>query len=275
MTTDAIVPLSWYKRLSVRSLLAKSLWDRRTMTLLIGIGIGLMALLVTGMFPSLEEALVDFDMGQGVTDLLGGASLATPEGWLSAEVWSIVAPFGIVALVMIDGARSIASEEEERSIGLLAANPIGRIRILRDKSIALVVHALIAASLIGLFSWVSILIIGLDMDASKMWAATLHLAMLGFMFAGTTALVSTIVGKRTHAILIVFGIAGVAYILAAMLPLFEGAADWAKISPWFYYWGDNPLVGGVNWGYIGIMAAITAALFVAAGYLFTKRDLPG
>ncbi|KAA3639824.1 MAG: hypothetical protein DWP92_04125 [Armatimonadetes bacterium] len=275
MTSETIVPLSWYQRLTVRSLLAKSLSDRRIMTLLVGVGVGMMSLLVTAMYPSLESSLADLDLGQGMTDFLGGASLGTPEGWLSAETWSIVAPIAIVALALIDGARSIASEEEDRSIGLLAANPVGRLRILSDKSIAICVHVLVAAGIIGVLSWLAVLIVGLDMNASRIWASTLHLAFLGLMFAGATALVSAVVGKRSTVMLIVGGVAGVAYIVATMLPLFEGVADWARISPWYYYWGDNPMIHGVNWVYIGIMAAITAALFSITGYLLTKRDLPG
>ncbi len=275
MTTETIVPLSWYQRVTVRSLLAKSLSDRRIMTLLVGIGVGLMSVMVTAMYPSLESSLADLDLGQGMTDFLGGASLGSPEGWLSAETWSIVAPIAIVALALIDGARSIASEEEERSIGLLAANPVGRVRILSDKSIAISVHVLVATGIIGLLSWLAVLIVGLDMDASRIWASTLHLAFLGLMFAGATAVVSAAVGKRSKVMLMVGSIAGVAYIWATMLPLFEAVADWAKVSPWYYYWGDNPMINGVNWGYIATMAVITVVLFGVAGYLFTKRDLPG
>ncbi|MEZ5175197.1 MAG: ABC transporter permease subunit [Acidimicrobiia bacterium] len=273
--TSGIVPLSWYRRVSIRSVFAKSLADRTTMTVLTGVGVGLMAFAVTAMFPSLEESLKELDLGSGFADFFGGASLATPAGWLSAEMWSIVAPFAIVALVLVDGARSVGSEEEERMIGMLAANPISRTRILAEKSGAVVVHMLVASALMGLLSWLAVIVIGLDLDANLIWGATLHLALLGFMAAATTVAVSALVGKRAKAMVVVGAIAAVAYISASMLPLFDQAAGWAELSPWYYYWGENPLIHGVNWGFIAIMGAIGTAVFGCAGLVFVRRDLPG
>lgn len=275
MTTDTIVPLSWYQRISIHSLLAKSVVDRRILTLGIGLGIGLMSLGVVAMFPSIESALLDLDLGKGFSDYFGGENLATPAGWISAEVFTILAPGAVVALALVDGGRSLASEEEERLVGLLASNPIGRIEILALKSAAIVIHVIIASLLIGLFTWVGVVAFDLKMDAVNVGAATLHLAFLGIMFAGAIVLVTAAVGKRMLSILIVAGIGAASYIVASLLPVSPDLAGWAKISPWFYYWGDNPLVTGVNWIYLGAMAAVAGSLFALAGYVFTNRDLPG
>jgi len=274
MTTDTIVDLSWYQRLSVRSLLTKSLSDRRIMTVLVGAGIGIMAILVTAMYPSLEESLADFDLGAGFDAFLGGVGISSPEGWLSAETWSIMAPIAIVALAIVDAGRSIAAEEEERSIGLLGSNPMSRTRILTAKSIAIVVHVCVASAIIGAMSWAAIVVVDLDMDASLAFAAAAHLALLGVMFGGFAVLVSAAVGKRMRSVLIVSAIAGISYIVATMLPISEDFATWAKVSPWFYYWGDVPLVNGVNWGYLGVMALIASVAFGSAIAVFQRRDLP-
>jgi len=274
MTTDTIVQLSWYQRLTVRSLLTKSLSDRRVMTLLVGVGLGVMAFLVTAMFPSLEESLADFDLGEGFDAFLGGAGISTPEGWLSAEIWSIMAPVAVVVLAIVDAGRSVAAEEEERSIGLLGSNPMSRSHILTQKSIAVGAHVLVASAVLGVMSWASIIVVDLDMDASRALAAAAHLAMLGVMFGAIAVLVSAAVGKRMRAVLIVSGVAGVSYIVATMLPISEDFASWAKISPWYYYAGDVPLVNGVNWAYLGVMAAVAAIAFGLALAVFRKRDLP-
>ncbi|MDA2978323.1 MAG: hypothetical protein O3B42_00905 [Actinomycetota bacterium] len=225
--------------------------------------------------PSLESALAEFGLGQGLNDFFGGASLASPEGWISAEVFSIFAPGAVVALALIDGGRSIAAEEEDRLVGLLASNPIGRAMMLSHKSIAIVIHVAIASFLIGLFTWGGVAVFSIDMPAANVWAATIHLVFLGIMFTGAIALVTAATGKRMRSIVITGTIAAVSYIVASLLPVSPDLAGWAKISPWFYYWGDNPLVRGVNWVYIGVMASIAGGLFAAAGYVFTRRDLPG
>lgn len=275
MSTNAIVPLSWYQRLRVRSVLTKNLADRRVMTLLIGISVGSMAFLVAAMFPALEDTLAEFDLGPAFDSFFGAAGMSTPEGWLSTEVFSIMAPGAIAALVIVDAARSIASEMEDLSIGLLVSNPISRGRVIRDKSIAIVVHCIVASALIGLFTWLGVVVIDLDMDPNFVWSAALSLALLGFMVGGTSALFAVLIGKRTVAMIAVGGIAFVAYMVSVLLPINADLAGWAKLSPWYYYWGDDPLVNGINWVNLGVMATIGFVMFGLAIVVFGRRDLRG
>jgi ABC-2 type transport system permease protein len=277
MTTESsFAQLSWYRRMSIGSVLSKSLFDRLGLTLAIGLGLGAMAFFVAALYPSLEETLLDIDLPDSMDAFLAGSDLASPVGWMTAEIYSIMAPLAIVALAIVDGAKSIAAEEEERSIGLLAANPVSRARLLVDKSTAIVVHVVVASVLSWLLLWAGVVAFDIDLTAGNLAAATLHLALLGTMFAGAIVLVSALTGHRVRSMLIVGSLAGLAYVVAAFLPLSDSFGVWAKLSPWYYYLGNtNPLESGVDWGGIGIMAAIAAVLFVAAGYVFTRRDLPG
>jgi ABC-2 type transport system permease protein len=245
------------------------------MTILIGVGVGCMAFLVAAMFPSIQSALADFNLGPAFDSFLGGAGMSTPEGWLSTEVFSIMAPGAIAALVIIDAGRSIASEMEDLSIGLLVSNPISRSRVLRDKCFAVVTHAFVAAGLIGLFTWLGVVVTGLDMSPSRVWAATLSLAVLGFMVGGAAALLAVLIAKRAMAMVAAGGLAFVAYMVSVLLPINADLADWARLSPWHYYWGDNPLLNGINWLNLGVMAAIGLIMFALAILAFRRKDLRG
>jgi beta-exotoxin I transport system permease protein len=275
MSTNTIIPLSWYQQLRVRSVLTKSLVDRRVMTVLIGVGVGIMAFLVAAMFPAMQDTLAEFDLGPAFDSFFGAAGMSTPEGWLSTEVFSIMAPGAIVALVIVDAARSIASEMEDLSIGLLASNPISRTRVMTEKSMAIVFHCVVASALIGLFTWLGVVVINLDMDPNLVWSAALSLALLGFMVAGTAALFAVVIGKRAMAMIAVGGIAFVAYMVSVLLPINADLADWAKLSPWYYYWGDSPLVNGINWVNLGVMATIGLVMFLLAVLVFRRKDLRG
>ncbi len=275
MSSNSIVPLSWYQRMTVRSLFTKSLSDRTTLTLLIGVGVGIMSFLVVAMFPSLEETLAEFDLGPAFDMILGGAGMATPEGWLSTETFSILAPAAIAALGIVDAARSIAGEEEDLSVGLLASNPIGRIKVMFDKSLAIVVHIVVASALIGLFTWFGVVVIDVDMNPLHAFAAAVHLTALGVMVAGLASLASAVIGRRVRAMIAAGAIAFVAYMVAVLLPISADLATWAKVSPWHYYWADNPLINGVNWVDVATMTVIGIALFAAATYVFTRKDLSG
>jgi ABC-2 type transport system permease protein len=275
MSSNTIVPLSVYQRLTVHSLFTKSLSDRTTLTLLIGIGVGIMSFLVVAMFPSLEATLAEFDLGPAFDMILGGAGMATPEGWLSTETFSILAPAAIAALAIIDAARSIAGEEEDLSVGLLASNPIGRIKMMFDKSLAIVVHIVVASTLIGLFTWLGVVVIGVDMNPVHAFAAAVHLTALGVMVAGLAALCSTAIGRRVRAMIAAGGIAFIAYMVAVLLPISADLATWAKVSPWHYYWADNPLIHGVNWVDVATLTATGVALFGMAAFVFSRKDLSG
>ena len=275
MSSNTIVPLSWYQRMRVRSLFTKSLSDRTTLTLLIGIGVGIMSFLVVAMFPSLEETLGEFDLGPAFDMILGGAGMATPAGWLSTETFSILAPAAIAALAIVDAARSVASEEEELSVGLLASNPIGRIRMMVDKSLALVVHIVVASMLIGLFTWLGVVVIDVDMDPMYAFAAAVHLMALGVMVSGLAVLCSAVIGRRLRAMIAAGGIAFIAYMVAVLLPISADLATWAKVSPWHYYWAENPLISGVNWVDVATLTAIGVTLFGMATLVFSRKDLSG
>ena len=47
------------------------------------------------------------------------------------------------------------------------------------------------------------------------------------------------------------------------------------MSPWYYFYGSNPLANGLNWADVGVMAAISVGLYGIGWFLYVKRDLPG
>ena len=70
-------------------------------------------------------------------------------------------------------------------------------------------------------------------------------------------------------------IAAMAYLVATFFPLIESIADWARLSPWHYYYETNPLATGVDWGNIGVMTVIAAVVYLMAWMVYRRRDLPG
>lgn len=275
MTTDTIVQLPARKRLAVASVFNRSVADRMGLTLWIGIGIGLMSFMVAAMYSSLEATLRDFDLGGAMEAFLFGSDIASPVGWLSTEMYSMMVPMAIVALAVIDGGRLFAGEEEGRSIGLLAANPLGRTRLLAEKVGGMVVHVALASVLTGVLLWAGVAAFSLDVEVENIAATHLHLAMLGIMFGGGILVASAALARRIPAMLAVAGFAGVAFIVATFMPIFEGYAEWAKVSPWYFFYGNNPLANGVNWTDIAVMAVISAGLYVLGWFIYLRRDLPG
>ena len=274
-STGTIVELSWWKRVSVSSVFARSVADRMSLTLWIGIGLGLMGFMVAGMFDSLVEALEDMDLGAVMEVFLAGSAINTPEGWLSAEMYTLMVPMGVVVLAVIDSARSYAGEEELRSIGMLGSNPLSRTRVIVEKAGGVIVHVVVLAVIVAISVAAGDAMFGLGMDQAAIWAASAHAALLGVMFAAITTLMSALTGKRLTTMLTVAAIGGIAYLVATFFPLIDGLSGWAELSPWHYYYSTNPLANGADWGHLGVMLVIAAALYLAAWAVYRRRDLPG
>jgi ABC-2 type transport system permease protein len=274
-STSTIVDLPWWKRISITSVFARSLADRIGLTVWIGVGLGLLGFMVTGMFDSLVESLHEMDLGTVMEVFLAGSAINTPEGWLSAEMYTMMVPMGLVALAVMDVARSYAGEEENRSIGMLGGNPLSRTRVIVEKAGGAIGHVVIAGVIVAVAVAAGNSVFGLGMASGNVWAASTHAILLGVMFAAVTTLIAALTGRRLSTMLITAAIAGVAYLVATFFPLIDSVSDWARLSPWHYYYETNPLATGADWGNIGVMAAIAAVTYVVAWYVYSRRDLPG
>jgi ABC-2 type transport system permease protein len=60
-----------------------------------------------------------------------------------------------------------------------------------------------------------------------------------------------------------------------LLPLVEGLEGVAKVFPWYYFNGSEPLLNGINWSHIGVLFAGIALFAVAAVIGVNRRDLRG
>ncbi|MDX1468338.1 MAG: hypothetical protein R3258_03265, partial [Acidimicrobiia bacterium] len=56
-------------------------------------------------------------------------------------------------------------------------------------------------------------------------------------------------------------------------PLSERFASWARLSPFHYYLGSDPLVNGMHWGHAAVLAGLFAILIVVSMPLFERRDV--
>ena len=65
----------------------------------------------------------------------------------------------------------------------------------------------------------------------------------------------------------------VSFFASGLLPMIEGAEDWAKIFPWHYIGASGPLVNGVDWSQMAALVGITLVLVAAGWALLVRRDI--
>jgi len=207
--------------------------------------------------------------------MIGGADMGTAAGFLQAEIFSITGPVTILVVTIVMGARALAAEEERHTMGLLLGNPITRSHLVVEKSVAMVVYAVIIGLATFLGTWLGSLIVGLDVSGSNLAATSGLLTLMGLAFGGLALAVGAATGRSRVASGVSTGVALLAYFMFSFFPLSETFAPWAQLSPFTLYLGSNPLVNGMALVDGVILAAVFVTLVAVSVPLFSRRDLRG
>lgn len=261
----------------VSSITAKATSDQQGLLVVVAGILFMLSLYYGPMYNLLPEAFTDALAGfpDTMMAMIGQADMSTPAGWLQAELFSITIPIGMVTVLASVGAKSLAGEEADATMGLLLANPVPRRRVLLAKAGALVAYAAVLgiATFVGVT--VGVLVGGLDVPVANLAAATALGTLLGLAIGSVAFVVGAASGRTRPAIMTATGAAVLAYFAWSFLPLSPDLARWANLSPFDWYLGGDPLVTGMPWGDAALLAGLTVLLGLAAIPLFNRRDLRG
>ena len=101
--------------------------------LFLGIGVSVVAVLFSALFNKFSDQLSPFVsmMPAGMKAVVGDLAIGTtPEGWLSIELFPLVAMVGVVITAIILGAGVIGREEDSGTLELLLASRRTRVMIV-------------------------------------------------------------------------------------------------------------------------------------------------
>ncbi len=253
----------------------KTASEHQGLLLVTGAAMFYMGILIGPLYNLMDEALLSMAdaFPEVILALFGGGDMSTPEGFYQIELFGMMAPIAVMVSTVTIGARSLAGEEERRTMGLLLANPIKRSTIVLEKTAAIVIHA----SVVGLATFAGIaggsLLGGLDISLSNIAATSLLVTLVGLAFGALALALSAGSGRVRLAIYGTVGMALVTYVINALLPFSDALAGYAKWSPFYYYLGSDPLMNGMHWGHAGVLIGLTTGLVVSAVALFDRRDL--
>jgi ABC-2 type transport system permease protein len=207
--------------------------------------------------------------------LLGNVSLATPAGWMNAEVMSLVAPGFLIATAIISGGASTAGEEQARTMGLVLSTSASRTTFLAAKTAAMVAHVLMVsvAMFIGLV--VGNLIGHMGVGVGLLLAATAQAALVGLVFGAIALTIGAAGADRRRTMTISGAIAGLSFVLALILPMNESLAWLAKLNFWYPYIANPALVHGIDGGFTAVLAACAVVISAVGFVIFPRRDLRG
>jgi ABC-2 type transport system permease protein len=276
MTSTTLRGVRGYRRLTLSNSFAKAIADRLAVALIVGVGLGAMSLSMAPMFLALEDTIVEVmsQFPESILSIAGGADMATPAGWYTGEMYSIMAPFAVIFVAISSAARAFGGEIENKTIGLVMATPLRRTRLALDKAMAMLIHVAIASVVMALGTWIGIAATGLEVSLSGVLAITFMLWLLASATGGLAMLISIITGRGTLAMLVAALVAVFAYVWSSFVPMADTIADLAWLSPWHHYIAPDPMSHGVDLASAALLAILVILPIATGIYLFKRRDIP-
>ncbi len=221
------------------------------------------------------DAFADFadKLPKAFFAMVGGGDFGTPQGYFQVEIFGLMAPGALLIVGIVAGARAVAGEEANRTMGILLASPITRSRIIIEKSLAMILCTFIAG--FALFAGVAAGVAagGLDIDYGNIAVTCLQTTLLGLAFGAAALFLGSATGRHKLAVFGSIGFVLVSYVTSSFLPLSPSLAGFAKWSPYYYFLGSDPLNTGMDWVHAGVLAGMTLVLVILAMILFPRRDL--
>ena len=263
------------------NILLKTIRDKRRSLLFWGIGLAALAIIITTIvLPTVTAAVEQLKsyfeiIPEQLTAALGGdlTDIATPEGFLKAELFFLLTPLFFLVFAIGFGASAIAGEEEQGTLDLLLANPLSRRRVVLEKFGALSIVVLLLAGIYWAGLTLGITIVNANVNLLNLAAACFSAALLGITFGTLSLAIGCAIGKRNLAVAGAGGLAVVTYFLNALAPVIDSLEPFHGLSPFYYYIGGDPLLNGLNAGHAGVLVGMTAVFIIAALMRFERRDI--
>ncbi|WP_084079250.1 ABC transporter permease subunit [Demequina sp. NBRC 110057] len=261
---------------STRGIAAKALTDVRALVLIGGAFVAFQSLVVAVLFNAIGADIGDLvsSMPDAILAMIGFVDMSTPEGFLSGEVLSIVAPL-VTILVGVNAGAALVGEERRRTSSVLLVMPVSRAGVAWRKAVAVGIGPVVVGVFVAAGFALGNAVGGLGMSYGGVLAAGVMVAALGWFFGALAFAIGGVTGRAQSATAGTGGLAVLAWGANAFLPVNPDYASWARLSPLHWYAHDNPLESGVAWDGLALLAGLAAVLVAVGVAGYARRDLRG
>lgn len=264
----------------LRSIALKTLRDARRAFLWWSLGlVGLVALIVSvyptvRSNPSLNRLVEDYPEALKAFIAFGGpVDYSSPAGYLGGELFAFMVPLLLLVAAIGGGAGVIAREEEQGTLELLMANPVSRARVVLEKSAAVAAEVVALGLVLWVALWVGAVLVGMDISAGLLAAATFSAVLLALAFGAIAVLLGAATGRRALAVGVTAAAAVAAYLVNGLAPLVDGFEVPRKLSPFYHYAAGDPLRHGLSLAHLSVLAGIAVVATLVTPAVFSRRDL--
>jgi ABC-2 type transport system permease protein len=203
----------------------------------------------------------------------GTIDLSTAGGYLGVELMGFMGPALIAVYAITAGTAAIAGEEDRGGLEVTLSAPVSRGQVFAERFAAMAAAIATLMIAVGAALWVFSAMLGMGLGLGAIASAAAALGIFG-LFAGAIAIA---VGAATGSPAVARGVAALAvvasYLINALAQVTGTLRPARPISPYYLVLGNEPLAHGLRLiGVVSVLAAV-AAIAVAGGILFARRDL--
>ncbi len=256
--------------------------DRRRSIMFWSLGVALLSLIMAAAYPSIRDTGDEFDayiesLPEGLQETFGltGASIGSPEGYLTSQLYSNMYPIVLLILGIGLAAWIVAGSESDGTLEMALANPVTRVRLAVERILGmwLVVAWVTVVSTLMLVAVSPVFGLDEGLPWWALWSAGLQSYLFALVISALSFAVGAVSGSRGLAIAVGAAVAVLGFLLQALSSVAEilESARWA--SPWYWLLRDNPVVTAPN-AMNALLPLALALVFAAVGVaVFNRRDL--
>jgi beta-exotoxin I transport system permease protein len=240
------------------------------------LGMALYSLIVVALYPAFKDSasLDKFIKNDSTAAALFGVtgSLTSPGGWLNGNIYANFLPLVMLLLTIGYGAASLAGQDEDGTLCLIATLPVRRTTIALDKAAAMALQAVVVATAVAVC-----VVIGRSFDLTVTLANVVSIStatcLMGVDFGLVTMAIGAVTGRRSNALGIGTALAAASYLTSSLAPV----ASWIRPGKYLslLYWsvGDNQIGKGVSLADYAVLIAVGLCALYAANLAFRRLDL--
>jgi ABC-2 type transport system permease protein len=257
----------------LRAVVRRGLLDRRRSALVWGGSLGALGAFMAAIYPSVQSSIEDISRNYpaGLKEAFGVQAMNTVEGYVHAEMFSLIVPLAIGYFAIRAVAGPIVGAEERGDLDTILTLPLSRSVLVVGSFIVAAVVSVTILAITGAMTFIAGRIAATHISLGLVIAGAMGVWPLALFFAGVSALASgALHGSRT-----VTGIALAVLVAMYAIDLAGRLAHGLEPLRWisaFRYYGA-PLRDGIHpASFIGLTAA-GVLLLIAGAVLIERRDI--
>ena len=242
-----------------------------------GVALGALGAMFVAIWPSFEDnpgiEQLYGSMPQAMLDLFGygKGTFSSVEGLLDGEMLGFSVPLALSIFATLVASSALAGAEERGAIDVLMGNPVPRWQLVTSRFLSAAALVLGIVTVMGLITWISALILNVDLSFGSVAAGFLNLWPLCLFFGGLAMLCSAVFHRRLPAIAIPLALLVVMYFVDGLASSVEFLDRIQPLSAFYYY--GSAIQDGIDWANFAGLTVVALVLVGLAIGVFRRRDI--